>query len=170
MSHRKVALFPSISVSPASISHVYSHIAGSGWSCPHCPTSPLMEVWGLITAQNSVWFGEGGRQAGCQPYLWKCWREMWLIVVPCVFTFSASHAVIWWAGWSPSCLRDFGAPTTDYSFRLQSMNAAKKQSEFVLQLWPGGQFVHQCSCVILANPQSWFFYKNEFSKLYIKHD
>ncbi len=23
-------------------------------------TSPLMEVWGFITAQNSVWFGEGG--------------------------------------------------------------------------------------------------------------
>lgn len=145
----KVALFPSFCFSCFRFScllpqswywMIMSHIAH---------TSSLMEVWGLITAQNSVWFGEEGRagggrldasriseSAGVRCDSLKC----------CVSLHSASHTVRWWAGWSPSCLRDFGAPTTDYSIWLESMNATTIQSEFVLQLRPGSVHAHMLMC------------------------
>lgn len=121
LSHKKGCSFP-LSRSVFSCFR-FSCLLPHGWDwmiMSHIAhTSPLMEVWGLITAQNSVWFGEGGcagggrldasrisESAGVRCDSSKC----------CVSLHSASHAVRWWAGWSPSCLRDFGAPTNHWLF------------------------------------------------------
>lgn len=137
---RKVALFPSLSVSPASVSHVYSHIVGSGWSCPTLPTLPRWWRCEALSRPRIV-CGLGKGEAGWMPAV--SLKVLAWNVVPCVYTlcFTCSEII----GRMEQLPERLWGTDHWLSFRIQSMNAATKQFEFELQLWPGGQFMHQCS-------------------------